>query len=37
MVVKEFIWMCMTLCDGIWMHKMVSGCIFASMDVYESI
>ena len=29
--------MCMKLCDGIWMHMMVSGCIFASMDKYESI
>ena len=27
----------MKLCDGIRMHMMLSGCIFASMDVYESI
>ena len=27
----------MKLCDGIRIHMMVYGCLFAHMDVYESI
>ena len=27
----------MRLCDGIWMHMMVYGCMSANMDVYENI
>ena len=37
MVTNEFICKSMKLCDGIWMHMMVYGCICAHMDVYESI
>ena len=37
MVVKEFVLKCMKLCDGIWMHMMVYGCICARVDVNESI
>ena len=34
-VKNECIWNC--LCDSIWKHIMVYGCISAHMDVYESI
>ena len=37
MVENEYIWQCMKLCDGIWMHMMVYGCISANKDKYESI
>ena len=37
MVLNEFIWECIKLCAGIWMHMMVYGRLFAHMDVYEGI